>query len=282
MLVGPAVGQSKPSTDAQTPIVYGRGMFVCVSEEGAVAVRIVRPVGSANETGNGLVRIRYQWRFLSASNPDGDEMKGAGKVLHTLKDGRSTKASSAMKIGSTTVGWQYQSPRVGLIEFNPRKQRIYVFEETSFEGMPGHIPPLGLKAFLLGDSSSAKTKAVVVGGLVSYEGTATLVQGPEGLAIIKFGEVFSRELPNARQQHGVSYLFRYLPDSGSDTKGEGEVYESYKNNMYDSAGSSVVVRAGAIEMDWSRGGDEDGFLYYDPSKMRIQTCKASDVEKLLQ
>lgn len=190
-----------------------------------------------------------------------------------------------MKFGPFAVGWQYRNQRTGLIKFNPDHQHLYVTEESAFGGLRGR-DPLQLKTFLPYESSDAKSiekqSAQQLASLISYEGTSTLVKGPKGVAIFEFGEVFHRERPPTEMQHGVKYSYTYFQYSGKEQTGEGVLYESYKENRYNGASSALVLRGGPADITWSQGGDEDGFLYYDPSQIRIQTCNTADIEKLLR
>ncbi|GAB5406355.1 MAG: hypothetical protein Aurels2KO_45860 [Aureliella sp.] len=289
-LAVPFIGEPPASEfEALTPIVYGRSMFVCVSQDGVAAVRVLKPLGVGNESGNGIARVQYQWRFLPADAADGAEETGSGKILVNLKEGQATKLSSGIKCGPMSLSWQYKDQRSCLVGFNPERQSVYVFEEPQFGGLPGpgkDRPALELKTFQTevgSDATSVKNpKARSIAALVSYKGTTTIVRGRKGAVVFEFGEVFNRERAPLEVQHGVKYSYTYTPNSGTVETGEGVLYELYKENQYDSFGSKLVLSAGPICITWSRGGDDDGFLYYDPSEVRIATCNTSDAPKLLR
>ena len=99
---------------------------------------------------------------------------------------------------------------------------------------------------------------------VTYKDTMLIAVTKEGVAAIAFGE--SVDL-------GRKYRFRFLPiDGGKEITGEGSVWETYVDGKYD--GGKVTIKAGRVSIGWSNGGEERGWLYYEPEKTRIQIAKA--------
>jgi len=103
---------------------------------------------------------------------------------------------------------------------------------------------------------------------VTYKDLMLVAVSPEGVAAIVFGDLI---------EHGRKYRFRYLP-KGEDNEitGEGEVFERRKGNRYD--GGKLTIRAGDIKIGWSLGGDESGWIYYEPEKLRVQIASADRFE----
>ncbi|MES2792310.1 MAG: hypothetical protein V4719_22020 [Planctomycetota bacterium] len=86
----------------------------------------------------------------------------------------------------------------------------------------------------------------------------------DGVAAIVFGE---------RVEKGTKYQFRYLKSGAvEELVGEGLVFEKYTDGKYD--GGTLTIKAGAIQIGWSRGDDKCGWIYYEPEKIRINIASA--------
>jgi hypothetical protein len=58
------------------------------------------------------------------------------------------------------------------------------------------------------------------------------------------------------------------------------VYEKYEDGKY--ARGQLDLKAGPIQLEWSRGGNESGWVYYDPPSMRVWYVDATDSETLVK
>jgi hypothetical protein len=57
------------------------------------------------------------------------------------------------------------------------------------------------------------------------------------------------------------------------------VYERYTNGKYDQG--ELDLRAGPLQIHWSRGGDELGWIYYDPARNPIWCAHKTDADALV-
>ncbi len=284
--------QAKSDALVHVPIVYERGMLVSVSEEGAGAIRFLKPFALGNENANGVVGVEYLWRYLPADSPDGQELTGQGKVFSKLTDGVATKDSAQIECGPITFRWQFADERTGLIEYNSEIARVHTLSESEFAGVPDaehQQPPLDLSIFLHTIPENASNnnriedkRTMKVAPLVEYNGTATIVRHKSGVAIFEFGESFERVHSPTETHFGVQYQYTFVPTSGCNQTGKGEVYEQYKDKGYDGQGSRLVLRGGPIGITWSWGGEESGWLYCDLDEMLVWTCSTADKESLLR
>ena len=103
---------------------------------------------------------------------------------------------------------------------------------------------------------------------VTYKETMLIAVTKEGVAAIVFGEQVDK---------GIRYRFRFLPADGTkEITGEDAVWETYLDGKYE--GAKETVKAGRISFGWSRSGDDRGWFYYKPEKMRLQIASANRFE----
>jgi hypothetical protein len=77
---------------------------------------------------------------------------------------------------------------------------------------------------------------------------------------------------------GTKYRYWYLKHgTDEEVTGEGSVFEKYTDGKYE--GGTLKIVAGDVSLEWSRGGDESGWIYYQPEKMRVQIASAARFEK---
>lgn len=104
---------------------------------------------------------------------------------------------------------------------------------------------------------------------VYYKNTMLIVINSDGIAAIVFGDQI---------ELGTKYRYRYLKHgTDEEVTGEGSVFEKYTDGKY--AGGTLNILAGDVSIEWSRGGNESGWIYYQPEKMRVQIASAARFEK---
>lgn len=90
-----------------------------------------------------------------------------------------------------------------------------------------------------------------------------------------------------RVDKGTEYKFRFRPkDGGKEQTGTGKVQERYKavqganpndvSYVYD--GGDLLLKAGPIEIKWSRGDTHSGWIYYDAERVKTHTVKPLEFE----
>jgi len=92
--------QQQPLVRIRVP--YARSMLVVVAAEGVAALRFSEPFELNNDTGNGVARIDYEWRFL-AREKDAAEKTGSGRVFVRLVDGKVAHGSFGLDCGTLDV-----------------------------------------------------------------------------------------------------------------------------------------------------------------------------------
>lgn len=99
---------------------------------------------------------------------------------------------------------------------------------------------------------------------VMYKDTMLIVVTKAGVAAIVFDEPVDK---------GRNYRFRFLPADGTkEVTGQGAVWETYLDGKYE--GANATIKAGGISIGWSAGGNDRGWLYYEPEKTRMQIATA--------
>ncbi len=120
---------------------------------------------------------------------------------------------------------------------------------------------------------------VAISAPIVYDGLMLVLSDEDGVAAI----IFPTEI-----ERGVKYKYRYLPIHGKEERGEGEVFEKYRNLPGSKPGETQVVndggklsiKAGALKVVWSAAQAGRGYIYYHPELIRVQIANASDFEKL--
>lgn len=103
---------------------------------------------------------------------------------------------------------------------------------------------------------------------VTYKDTMLIAVTKDGVAAIVFGDPVDM---------GRKYRYRFLPSDGEkEITGEGSVWETYVDGKYD--GGNLNIKAGSISFEWSQGGDERGWVYYQPEETRLQIANADRFE----
>lgn len=100
---------------------------------------------------------------------------------------------------------------------------------------------------------------------VQYKQIMLIAVTTDAVAAIVFGEEVER---------GTKYRFRCLQKGwNGEIIGEGTVSEKYTDGKYD--GGKLTIVAGPIRIGWSACGDGQGWVYYQPEKMRLQIASAA-------
>ncbi len=103
---------------------------------------------------------------------------------------------------------------------------------------------------------------------LSYKDLMLVVTTGDGAAAVVFTEEAER---------GVGYRFRYQSRDGKiQTPGAGQVFERYKDGVYD--GGELFITAGPIKIGWSHCDPGKGWVYYNPEKARVHIAHADTFE----
>lgn len=295
----PATAEATESQDAQapsdwieSPVTYSRSMLVCVTAEGVAGLRFVQPFSLANETGNGVIGVTCEWRYRPVKQTDQQpEQRGSVRLFAKFKDGERQKGLSEIDCGPMRLVWRVVDQQGGWVACEPAQYQLHAIALDWFaeRAMPmarqGRRPPLDLARFFLPTSPPADQAAAPadqkLASFVSYAECVTMIYGPWGVTAVDFGGTFERAVAANQRHHGVTYRYRYFSSDGRVDEGAGELFELYRDNGYNSAGSKLTLELGGTELDWSVGGAAGGWLYYDPSLVRVTTCRAAQAEQLL-
>lgn len=117
---------------------------------------------------------------------------------------------------------------------------------------------------------------------VHYSDQAVIISTKDGVAIVRFTDA----IPEGRK-----YSYRFLPkgEAAKEEQGEGKVFEKYDRKPAQppkagvevtDAGGQLKVIAGKIELQWSFGSDNSGWLYFVPEDERVQLVSTDDFAKL--
>lgn len=105
---------------------------------------------------------------------------------------------------------------------------------------------------------------------VQYKDLMLILVAKDGVAAVVF------ENP-AADGSGVEYNFRFESADGKTKKsGSGKLFERRRggpNGDFDPEG--LFIKAGPISMEWSRGGQDRGWIYYAPENCSVLIANAS-------
>lgn len=284
-----------PSDWIESPVTYSRSMLVCVSADGVAGLRFVEPFSLANETGNGVIGVTCEWRFRPVTQadeqPEKSEQRGSIRLFAKFKDGVRQKGLSEIECGPIRLIWRAVDQQSGWVASEAAQHQLHAIALDWFaeRAMPmarqGRRPPLDLARFFWPKSPPAQPAAAPaeeqLASFVSYAECVTMIFGPWGVTAVEFGAPFERAIAANQRHHGVTYRYRHFPKDGRLEEGTGELFELYRDNGYNSAGSKLTLQLGSTELVWSVGGSAGGWLYYDPSQLRVWTCRATQAEQLL-
>lgn len=127
--------------------------------------------------------------------------------------------------------------------------------------------PLIVRTFKREVESSAGTTSEVGSERISaplvYKDLMLIVSGSQGIAAI----VFPKSI-----ESGVEYRFRYESNDGKEHRtGNGKVFELRENGAI---GGELTINAGPIQLEWSLGDENKGWIYYSPEEFSVQIANA--------
>ncbi|HUG69833.1 MAG TPA: hypothetical protein VMM76_18925, partial [Pirellulaceae bacterium] len=270
----PARAEQDPSGKArlqdelvQTTVVYDSAMVVVVSDRGAAGVRFFEAFELGNKSGNGVIGVSYEWRFLEGEL-GAEEETGTGRVFAKLVDGNVRDGSLVVTCGPIELAWAHKSKVSGIVQFNPRDLAVHPVAAHYFAEKKKPFPaaPIDLSRFLQREEPA---KPATTAGPVRYGSDVLVVKDANGVATFEFGTAFERAKEANQKLQGVPYHFTLVSPDGETKEGDGEVYETYTNGKYDNDASRLDLEAGPLHITWSRGGDDRGWIYYDPARNLI-------------
>ncbi|MCA9129500.1 MAG: hypothetical protein KDB22_20580 [Planctomycetales bacterium] len=273
-----------------SPINYSTGMIVTVSAQGAAGVRFRDFFERNNATGNGIAGIDYDWRYLSR-DPTDSESTGSGRLFVKLVDHKPEHGNTEIVAGEIHLTWKHVDALRGSLAFDPVSLSLHPVAREYFEARPPprNVAAVDLRSFLVANIEETlgnKSNPQVAGrqssqrtaGPVFYDSPLVVIDS-SGIAQVHFGERFQRQNEEARHT-GLTYRYVYAAAGRTeDTEGQGEVYETYKANAY--SGGLLELKPGAIAVTWSAGGPDSGWVYYDPSRLRVWQVASDDLSQLI-
>jgi len=117
---------------------------------------------------------------------------------------------------------------------------------------------------------------------VHYADQAVVIYTARGVAAVRFTDA----IPQGRK---YVYRFRAARAGADEERGEGKVFEKYdrkplkppaQGDEVVDAGGRLRVVAGKIEITWSLGSEDVGYLYFAPEDERVQIVSADEFRKL--
>lgn len=272
----PPVKQPPSAKQVQTTIKYDRAMIVIVSKDGAAGLRFFDAFELGNKTANGVVGVSYEWRFLSRT-PDAEEQTGTGRVFAKLVDGKIRDGSFEVECGPVQLTWAHRNKKLGVVQYNPDDLAVHPVAAHYFAKRKKPFPAERID---LGRFLQPSTETRTTAGPVLYTGSVLVVKDTKGVATFEFGATFERAKGENQTLFGVPYHFTFMSsDQKVRTEGESEVYERYTNRKYDRG--QLNLEAGPIHIQWSQGGDELGWVYYDPAQNPVWCVDKPDMETLV-
>lgn len=279
------------------PVIYEKTMLVIVTPTAVGAIRFVEPFQKGNETGNGIVGTGYEWRFRERTQ-GATEQSGKGRVFAKLIDSKVVHSSAEIRCGSIEVLWDHLNDHSGWVKYNPTQVRIHAVVSESFAEAPAidslARPKLELNRFIelneearhehltetyTGPEGPTRSFKFDIAGPVRYENCTLVTRDENGVATFKFGKAFERKEGENEIHFGINYEFSYRSHDGLTTKsGQSEVYERYLNEKYSQG--KLYLEAGPVHFPWSRGGNELGWIYYDPTWIQVSYVDESDAKTL--
>jgi hypothetical protein len=261
-------------------VKYDRAMLVVVSKHGAAGVRFFDPIELGNKSGNGVVGVSYEWRFLEREL-GAAEQTGTGRVFAKLVDGNVRDGLLGVTCGPLELIWAHQNKASGVVRFNPRELAVHPVSADYFAERKKHFPgaSIDLRRFL---RQEEPVKPTTTAGPVLYGSDVLVVRDANDIATFEFGAAFERAKGADQKLHGVPYHFTLVSPEGETTEGDGEVYETYTNDKYDEGASQLDLEAGPLQITWSRGGDDLGWIYYDPPRKLIWCVDKPYAEQLVR
>ena len=126
-----------------------------------------------------------------------------------------------------------------------------------------------------------------IGAPIHYADTAVILADSSGVACVTFHCPPTIEYGVSATSDLVEYRYRYRANNGTETSGNGLLYEKYKpvvdgdNAGVVDDGGKLTVLAGHFKVEWSQGDANQGWLYYAPENQRLLFAASRDCDKLM-
>lgn len=124
-------------------------------------------------------------------------------------------------------------------------------------------------AFLAADNASPTSRTNEWRSSISvpihYDDIAVILADEKGVAAITFRCPSKMKRKPLATSDVVEYRYRYYSTDGTETSGQGLLYEKYKRDQNDESlvvdvGGRLNVRTGHFQLEWSQGDAEQGWL----------------------
>ncbi len=121
---------------------------------------------------------------------------------------------------------------------------------------------------------------------IHYADTAVILADSTGVACVTFYCPPTIEYGVSATSDLVEYRYRYRANNGTETSGNGLLYEKYKpvvdgdNTGVVDDGGKLTVLAGHFQVEWSQADANQGWLYYAPENQRLLFAASRDCDKL--
>jgi hypothetical protein len=267
------------------PVRYEDTMLVLHDDRGAAAVRFDRPFDELDEAKSQRHVVTYQWRYLPQG---GEERTGTGAVYEYLSDRDRGRSDWIVEAGPLWIIWSHGDAEQGWYYYDPTHTAVHPVNRNWFaerrvphnpQGKPR--PPLNLAEFLAPDKEArewyrnqdyegpvtqSRHARSPLTAKIDYADIVLIVATPDGVAAFRFETGYTDDDDRANTRRGVRYTYRYTSNDGVTVRdGEGEVYELYINGQYQNKGTLHYLEAGPVHLAWSRGGQDSGWIYFDPA-----------------
>ena len=153
------------------------------------------------------------------------------------------------------------------------------------------LRPVALAAVLLGSAAVGQPPVGVgppkgsepgrLSAPVVYKDLMLVFASGDGVAAVVFTD---------KLEKGVAYKFRYESKDGKNEAGAGKLFETFgdppppgkepvRRPVLDGGGERWF-KAGPFKVEWSRGSEGQGWIYYAPEQVRVHIAHAKDFDKL--
>jgi hypothetical protein len=267
------------------PVRYEDTMLVLHDDEGAAAVQFDRGFDELDDAKSQRHVVTYQWRYLAQG---AEEQTGTGAVYEYLSDRDREGSDWIVEAGPLWIIWSPGDAEQGWCYYDPAHTAVHPVNRNWFAEMRvPHDPqgkpraPLNLAEFLIpdrqarewyrnddydGPGTQSRHARTPLTAKIVYADIVLIVATPDGVAGFRFGTGYTDDDDRANTRHGVRYTYRYLSNDRVTVRdGEGDVYELYINGQYQNQGTLHYLEASPVHLAWSRGGEDSGWIYFDPA-----------------
>jgi len=262
-----------------TPVVYEWGMLVVVSPEGVGGVRFLEPSERGNKNGNGLVRIKYEWRFL-AREEGAVEQTGAGVLYANLKNDKVHNGNFEARCGPQKLTWTHKTMTLGSVSYDPRKFLVHPLAVGYFSKKAQRFdhPVIDLRRY---SPDNRNAPEGTMGGPFCYQDCVLVARHEQGLATFEFGQPEERKAENAPTLYGIPFRGRFESWEGKIEKTSGKLYEEQVRAGKLEKGQ-LFLHAGPFKMEWSQSSQSVGWCYYEPETTSVWCVEKNSLQPLLK